>query len=147
MDKKSLSERDICKKFITPALRWSGWDEIIQVREEVSFTKGRITVRGKLVSQGKGQCADYILYYKPNIPIAVIEAKDNNHAIGDGVWNLVIGTTQSGLPEGRLLGALAGICFYANPKKGCIIAHGTKSITKIAANHIEKEALHYHGKA
>ena len=85
MDKKSLSERDICTKFITPALRHAGWNEIAQVREEVSFTKGRIIVRGKLVSRGKGKRADYILYYKPNIPIALIEAKDNTHAIGDGM--------------------------------------------------------------
>ena len=85
MDKKGLSERDICTKFITPALRRSGWDEMTQIREEVSFTKGRIIVRGKLVSRGKAKRADCILYYKPNIPIALIEAKDNNHALGDGM--------------------------------------------------------------
>ena len=85
MDKNSLSERDICSKFITPALRKAGWDEMSQIREEVSFTKGQIIVRGKLVSRGKGKRADYILYYKPKIPIAVIEAKDNTHAIGDGM--------------------------------------------------------------
>ena len=85
MDKKSLSERDICTKFITPALRQAGWDEMAQIREEVSFTKGRIIVRGKLVSRGKGKRADYILYYKPNVPIALIEAKDNARAIGDGM--------------------------------------------------------------
>ena len=56
-----------------------------QIREEVSFTKGRITVRGKLVSRGKGKRADYILYYKPNVPIALVEAKDNTHAVGDGM--------------------------------------------------------------
>ena len=54
MDKHALSERDICTKFITPALRFAGWDEITQIREEVSFTKGRIIVRGKLVSRGQG---------------------------------------------------------------------------------------------
>ena len=85
MDKRSLSERDICTKFITPALRKAGWDEMMQIREEVGFTKGRIIVRGKLVSRGKGKRADYILYYKPNLPLAVIEAKDNKHAIGDGM--------------------------------------------------------------
>ncbi|MDD9979788.1 MAG: DEAD/DEAH box helicase family protein [Gammaproteobacteria bacterium] len=85
MDKQSLSERDICTKFITPALRKAGWDEMTQIREEVSFTKGHITVRGKLASRGKGKRADYILYYKPNVPIALIEAKDNTHAIGDGM--------------------------------------------------------------
>ena len=56
-----------------------------QIREEVAFTKGRIIVRGKLVTRGKPKRADYILYYKPNIPIAVIEAKDNNHSVGDGM--------------------------------------------------------------
>ena len=85
MDKKSLSERDICTKFITPALRKAGWDEMTQIREEVSFTKGRIIVRGKLVSRGKAKRADYILSHKPNVPIAIIEAKDNKHAIGDGM--------------------------------------------------------------
>ena len=85
MDKRSLSERDICTKFITPALRQAGWDEISQIREEVSFTKGRIIVRGKLVSRGQAKRADYILYFKPNIPIALIEAKDNTHSVGDGM--------------------------------------------------------------
>jgi type I restriction enzyme R subunit len=83
--KKTLSERDICTKFITPALRRAGWDDLTQIREEVSFTKGRIIVRGKLVTRGKAKRADYILYHQPNIPIALIEAKDNNHAVGDGM--------------------------------------------------------------
>lgn len=85
MDKKSLTERDICTKFITPALRRAGWDEREQIREEVSFTKGRIIVRGKLVARKQAKRADYILYYKPNIPIALIEAKDNKHTLGDGM--------------------------------------------------------------
>ena len=85
MDKRTLSERDICTKFITPALRKAGWDEMLQIREEVSFTKGRIIVRGKLVSRGKAKRADYILYFKPNIPLALIEAKDNSHSVGDGM--------------------------------------------------------------
>ncbi len=84
-DKRSLSERDICSKFITPALRQTGWDDMLQVREEVSFTKGRIIVRGKLVMRGQTKRADYVLYYKPNIPVAVIEAKDNTHSVGDGM--------------------------------------------------------------
>jgi type I restriction enzyme, R subunit len=85
MDKRSLSERDICTKFITPALRSAGWDVTTQIREEVSFTKGRIIVRGKMVSRGEGKRADYILSVKPNIPIALIEAKDNRQAIGAGL--------------------------------------------------------------
>jgi type I restriction enzyme R subunit len=85
MNKKQLSERDICTKFIIPAVKKAGWDEMSQIREEVSFTKGRIIVRGKLVSRGKPKRADCILYYKPNIPIAIIEAKDNNRSVGDGM--------------------------------------------------------------
>src|SRR4030088_2484566 len=85
MNKKELSERDICTKYITPALRQAGWDEMLQIREEVGFTKGRITVRGKLVTRGKAKRADYVLYYKPNIPIALVEAKDNTHSVGDGM--------------------------------------------------------------
>jgi len=85
MDKRALSERDICTKYITPALRRAGWDEQTQFLEEVSFTKGRITVRGKLVSRGVAKRADYILYIKPNVPIGIIEAKDNRHSVGDGM--------------------------------------------------------------
>ncbi len=85
MDKRSLSERDICTKFITPAIKRAGWDEMLQIREEVGFTKGRIIVRGKLVTRGKSKRADYILYFKPNIPLALIEAKDNSHSVGDGM--------------------------------------------------------------
>ena len=85
VDKKSLSERDICTKFITPAIKKAGWDEQTQFLEEVSFTDGKIYVRGKLHSRGQAKRADYILYYKPNIPIAIIEAKDNKHTIGAGL--------------------------------------------------------------
>ncbi|MDH5666824.1 MAG: DEAD/DEAH box helicase family protein [Nitrospira sp.] len=85
LDKKSLTERDICTKFITPAVQQSGWDVLTQIREQVYFTKGRIIVRGKLVTRGKAKFADYILYYKPNLPLAVIEAKDNSYPIGGGM--------------------------------------------------------------
>jgi type I restriction enzyme, R subunit len=85
LDKKSLSERDICTKFITPAIVNAGWDSTTQFLEEVSFTDGKIYVRGKLHSRGSQKRADYILYYKPNIPIAIVEAKDNKHTIGAGL--------------------------------------------------------------
>ena len=65
--------------------RSAGWDDATQIRREVHFTKGQIHVRGKMVTRGKSKFADYVLYYKPNIPIAIIEAKDNNHAVGDGM--------------------------------------------------------------
>ena len=85
MDKKSLSERDICTKFITPAIESAGWDRHTQLLEEVSFTDGKIYVRGKMTARGARKRADYILYYKPNIPIAIVEAKDNKHSVGAGM--------------------------------------------------------------
>ena len=83
--KKELSERDICTKYIQPALEKAGWDKLTQIREEVSFTDGRIYVKGNLTSRGKGKRADYILYYKPNLPIAIIEAKDNKQTVKAGI--------------------------------------------------------------
>jgi len=88
MNKKSLTEADIRTKFITPALVGADrekWDSLSQIREEVYFTKGRVIVHGKTVKRGEAKKADYILYYKLNIPIAVIEAKDNTHPVGDGM--------------------------------------------------------------
>lgn len=85
MNKKTLSERDICTKYITPALEHAKWDKLSQVLEEVGFTDGKIYVRGKLTARGTRKRADYILYYKPNIPIAIIEAKDNNHSVRAGI--------------------------------------------------------------
>ena len=73
MNKKQMSEQDIRTKYITPAILAAGWDRDLQIREEVSFTKGKITVRRN------------ILYWKPNIPLAIVEAKDNNHNIADGM--------------------------------------------------------------
>ncbi|MDW3194602.1 MAG: DEAD/DEAH box helicase family protein [Cytophagales bacterium] len=85
MSKSGLSEIDICDKYITPAVLAAGWDLRTQIAREVSFTDGRIIVRGKTHTRGKQKRADYILYYKPNIPIAIIEAKDNKHSVGAGM--------------------------------------------------------------
>jgi type I restriction enzyme R subunit len=85
MKKRDLSEADICAKFITPAVEKAGWDDATQIRREVHFTKGQIHVRGKMVTRGKSKFADYVLYYKPNIPIAIVEAKDNKRAVGEGM--------------------------------------------------------------
>lgn len=84
-DKRELSEQDICTKYILPALVHSGWDITKQVREQVYFTDGRIYVKGDQTRRGKAKKADYILYYKPNIPIAVIEAKKNIYPVGAGM--------------------------------------------------------------
>ncbi|GAA4352891.1 DEAD/DEAH box helicase family protein [Variovorax defluvii] len=88
MNKKSLSETDIRSKFITPAIcgvGGAGWNLMTQVREEAYFTKGRVIVRGKRVQRGEAKKADYVLYYKPNLPIAIVEAKDNTHSVGAGM--------------------------------------------------------------
>lgn len=85
MNKKDLSEADIKEKFITPAVTKAGWDEQTQLGREIYFTDGRIYVKGKITARGKRKFADYILFYKPNVPIAVIEAKDNNHTVKAGI--------------------------------------------------------------
>lgn len=85
MDKKKLTEADIRAKYITPALHQAGWDEKTQILREIYFTDGRIMVKGKLTARGKKKFADYILFIKPNIPIAVVEAKDNNYPVGGGM--------------------------------------------------------------
>lgn len=84
-DKKAMSEQDIRTKYITPAIYQAGWDSATQIYEEVDITKGQVLVRGAKVSRGKRKYADYVLYHKPNLPLAVVEAKDNNHQIGDGM--------------------------------------------------------------
>ncbi|WP_338813301.1 DEAD/DEAH box helicase family protein [Bernardetia sp. Wsw4-3y2] len=84
-DKKNLSEADIKAKFITPAILQSGWDEHTQIGREIYFTAGRIQVEKKMSYRQEAKFADYILYYKPNIPIAIIEAKSNKHSVQSGI--------------------------------------------------------------
>ena len=98
MDKKALSERDICSMFIGPAIEKAGWDKFSQIRKEVAFTKGRVIVRGRLVTRGKAKRADYVLYIKPNIPLALVEAKDNTHAVGDGMKQALDYATTLNIP-------------------------------------------------
>lgn len=87
MEKSKLSETDICEKFISPALVQAGWDVIEQVLREYPLRPGRMVVRGQRASRDKKSIvfADYVLFWKANIPLAVIEAKDNNHAVGAGM--------------------------------------------------------------
>ena len=89
-DKNNLTERDICTKFITPAIvETAGWDRDTQIREELSLTKDKVIVRGKLHTRGERKRADYVLYHKTNIPLAVIEAKDNTHTIASGIQQAI----------------------------------------------------------
>jgi type I restriction enzyme R subunit len=85
MDKKSLTEQDICSKFVLPALTQVGWDLQTHIREQWTFTSGRIMVHGKTISRGEKKRADFILYYKNNFPVAIVEAKDNTHTAGAGL--------------------------------------------------------------
>lgn len=85
LDKKSLSEMDIRTKFITPAIVSAGWSSFSQMREEYKVTNGRIIARGKVCKREAPLKADYVLFYKPNKPIAIVEAKDNNHTMADGM--------------------------------------------------------------
>ncbi|MDQ8179920.1 type I restriction endonuclease [Pelagicoccus sp. SDUM812005] len=88
MNKKALTEADIRTKFITPAIdkdKQGSWDTMTQVLEEHYLTAGRVTVRGKSIHRGKAKKADYLLFHKLNLPLAVIEAKDNKHALGHGM--------------------------------------------------------------
>jgi len=84
VNKNQLTEQEIRTQFITPAIKNAEWTDS-QVREEYAITKGRIIARGGSYKRDKAKYADYILFYKPHIPLAVVEAKDNNHAIGDGM--------------------------------------------------------------
>jgi type I restriction enzyme R subunit len=79
--KKDLPEQDIWSKYITPAILGAGWDLHTQIREQVYIANGRVQVRGKLATRGKRKFADYIPY-RDETPLAVIEAKDNSHAVG-----------------------------------------------------------------
>jgi type I restriction enzyme R subunit len=87
LDKKKLSEADICEKFITPALQQAGWDTIEQIFWQYTLRQGRVVVRGHKAARDARSVlrADYVLFYKLNIPLAVVEAKDNNHATGAGM--------------------------------------------------------------
>lgn len=84
-NKKTLSERDITTKYVLPALVKAGWNLETQIREEVFFTDGRLIVRGDKTTRGERKRADIVLYYRPNIPVAIIEVKDNSHSVGAGM--------------------------------------------------------------
>jgi type I restriction enzyme R subunit len=87
MNKKSLSESDICDKFIRPAMEQAGWDGMAQIYREFPLRAGRVVVHGRRARRDATTVlrADYALFFKPNIPLAVVEAKDNHHAMGAGM--------------------------------------------------------------
>lgn len=85
MKKHEMTEEDIKLQFITPAIENAGWDKFKQIKLEYNFTDGRVIVRGNITARGKRKRTDYLLYYKPNLPIAIVEAKDNKHSLGAGM--------------------------------------------------------------
>jgi len=95
MDKKKLTETDIITKFILPVVEESGWNSMTQIRQEVKLREGKVIVRGQVGARKTVKSANIVLYHKPNIPLAVIEAKANKHEVGTGM--------QQALDYSRLL--------------------------------------------
>lgn len=85
LDKKQMTEEDIKLNYITPAILAKGWKDKITMETKVQFTDGKINLRGNLVSRESPKKADYILFLNKNYPIAVVEAKDNNHSASFGM--------------------------------------------------------------
>jgi len=79
-----LTEEDVKLRYITPAIDGK-WDRHTQIKMEHCFTDGRVIVRGETVSRAKKKKADYILSYKNNLPLAIVEAKDNTQPVGAGM--------------------------------------------------------------
>ena len=95
MQKALLTEADIISKFILPAIKQVGWNDMTQIRQEVKLRDGKVIVRGQVAARRKVKSADIVLYHKPSMPLAVIEAKANKHEIGKGM--------QQGLDYAALL--------------------------------------------
>ena len=113
MDKKQLTEADIISKFILPAITDAGWDTMTQVRQEVKLREGKVIVRGQIGIRKKVKSADIVLYHKPNMPLAVIEAKANKHEIGKGMQQ---GLDYAGLLEVPFVFASNGDGFVFHDK-------------------------------
>ncbi|RYG27111.1 MAG: restriction endonuclease, partial [Chitinophagaceae bacterium] len=101
VNKKELSEIDICDLYITPAIKAAGWDPFKQIRREVTLTPGPVIVRGELSARNKKKkkFADYILSWEPGTMIAVVEAKDNNHTVSHGMQQALGYAEILGLPS------------------------------------------------
>ncbi|MDO6620147.1 EcoAI/FtnUII family type I restriction enzme subunit R [Shewanella sp. 6_MG-2023] len=85
INKAKLTETDIITKFIMPAITKAGWDDMTQIRQEVKLRDGKVIVRGQLGVRKTVKSADIVLYHKPSMPLAVIEAKANKHEVGKGM--------------------------------------------------------------
>jgi len=126
MDKRKLSETDIISKYILPAVKAAGWDDITQIRQEVKLRDGKVIVRGQLGVRKTVKSADIVLYHKPSMPLAVIEAKANKHEVGKGL--------QQGLDYAKLLDVPFifasngdGFIFHDKTKLGTADAHNLET--------------------
>ncbi|KLV09234.1 DEAD/DEAH box helicase [Photobacterium aquae] len=95
INKSQLTEADIISKFILPSIESAGWDRMNQIRQEVKLRDGKVVVRGQIAARKKVKSADIVLYHKPSMPLAVVEAKANKHEVGKGM--------QQGLDYASLL--------------------------------------------
>ncbi|MCZ4337363.1 EcoAI/FtnUII family type I restriction enzme subunit R [Shewanella colwelliana] len=126
INKAKLTETDIITKFIMPAIKDAGWNDMTQIRQEVKLRDGKVIVRGQLGVRKTVKSADIVLYHKPSMPLAVIEAKANKHEVGKGM--------QQGLDYARLLEVPFifasngdGFIFHDKTKLGTSEAHNLES--------------------
>ena len=117
LNKREMTEEDIKLKYITPAIECK-WDKRSQMRMEHCFTDGRVIVRGNSVERGKRKKADYILYYRGNLPLAIVEAKDNKHAVG------------AGMQQGIEYAAILDIPFVYSSNGDAFLEHDMKNGTE-----------------
>ncbi|WP_445399424.1 EcoAI/FtnUII family type I restriction enzme subunit R [Zobellella sp. An-6] len=98
INKSALTETDIITKFILPSVKEAGWDDMMQIRQEVKLRDGKVIVRGQVAARKKVKSADIVLYHKPNMPLAVIEAKANKHDVGKGMQQALDYAALLGVP-------------------------------------------------
>lgn len=114
MKKQEMTEEDIKLQYITLAIEGAGWDKLKQIKMEYNFTDGRVIVRGNVTARGKRKRTDYLLYYKPNIPLAIVEAKDNKHSIHNAIIShpALPGTFCAVLPQINLMTLRRSVPFF-----------------------------------
>jgi len=94
------NEADTCRRLVVPKLQFAGWDnDPFRINEQVTFTDGRIVVTGQRGRRRPGKRADYILRYRPDFPIAVVEAKASYATAGEG------------LQQAKDYAVILGLCF------------------------------------
>ena len=127
INKKNLTETDIITKFIMPSIKSAGWDDMSQIRQEVALRDGKVIVRGQVGMRQTVKKADIVLYHKPSMPLAVVEAKANKHEVGKGI--------QQGLDYARLL----DIPFIFSSNGDAYIFHDKTKLGTSEENQLESQ--------